>query len=83
MTGLKRHCAQKIKSLLRHFPAVVVLGVRQCGKTYLSQAIRPQWKYFDLQNSKDRGFITRDFDFFFKNTIDMLYWMKLRKFQSF
>ena len=66
MTGLKRHCAQKIKSLLRHFPAVVVLGVRQCGKTYLSQAIRPQWKYFDLQNSKDRGFITRDFDFFFQ-----------------
>ncbi len=66
MTDLKRHCAQKIKTLLRHFPAVVVLGVRQCGKTYLSRAIRPQWKYFDLQNSKDRDFIKRDFDFFFQ-----------------
>ena len=66
MTGLKRHCEKKIKELLSKFPAVILLGVRQCGKTHLSKTIRPKWKYFDLENSGDREFITRDFDFFFQ-----------------
>ena len=66
MTGLKRHCETKIKSLLRQFPAVILLGVRQCGKTHLSKNLYPKWKYFDLENTKDRNFITRDFDFFFQ-----------------
>ena len=66
MHGLKRHCGEKIKKLLEKFPVVLILGVRQCGKTYLSKSICPQWKYFDLENSKDRDFITRDFDFFFR-----------------
>ena len=65
MTGLKRHCETKIKDLLKQFPAVILLGVRQCGKTHLSQNLFPQWKYFDLGNTKDKDFITRDFDFFF------------------
>ena len=66
MTDIKRHCEKKIKSLLRQFPAVILLGVRQCGKTHLSKSLYPKWKYFDLENSKDRDFITRDFDFFFQ-----------------
>ena len=66
MTGLKRHCEGKIKTLLKQFPAVILLGVRQCGKTHLSKKLYPKWKYFDLENSKDRDFITRDFDFFFQ-----------------
>ena len=66
MTGLKRHCAKKIKELLSQFPAVILSGVRQCGKTHLSKAVCPKWKYFDLENSKDREFISRDFDFFFQ-----------------
>ena len=66
MAGLKRHCEEKVKSLLKQFPAVILLGVRQCGKTHLSKKLCPKWKYFDLENSKDRDFITRDFDFFFQ-----------------
>ncbi|MBC6415947.1 MAG: AAA family ATPase [Bdellovibrionales bacterium] len=66
MTSLKRHCESKIRQLLKQFPAVILLGVRQCGKTYLSKNLYPKWKYFDLENLKDRDFITRDFDFFFK-----------------
>ena len=66
MTGLKRHCETKIKLLLKQFPTVILLGVRQCGKTHLSKSLCPKWKYFDLENSKDRNFITRDFDFFFQ-----------------
>ena len=66
MAGLKRHCEKKLRELLKKFPALVILGVRQCGKTHLSKVIRPKWKYFDLENSKDREFIERDFDFFFQ-----------------
>ena len=66
MTGIKRHCEKQIKYLLKRFPAVILLGVRQCGKTHLSKSLYPKWKYFDLENSKDRNFITRDFDFFFQ-----------------
>ena len=66
MTGLKRHCEKQIKELLNKFPAVIILGARQCGKTHLSKAVCPKWKYFDLENSADRDFITRDFEFFFQ-----------------
>ena len=66
MSDIKRHCEKKIKGLLKQFPVVILLGVRQCGKTYLSKKLYPKWKYFDLENSKDRDFITRDFDFFFQ-----------------
>jgi len=66
MTGLKRHGESKIKTLLKEFPAVILIGVRQCGKTHLSKKLYPKWKYFDLENSKDKDFITRDFDFFFQ-----------------
>ena len=66
MTGLKRHCSKKIKTLLDKFPVVILLGVRQCGKTHLSKAVCPKWKYFDLENSKDKEFIKRDFEFFFQ-----------------
>ena len=72
MTGLKRHLAEKIRFLLHRFPAVILLGARQCGKTCLSQSIFPDWKYFDLENSKDRDFIARDFDFFFREYPDRL-----------
>ena len=66
MTYLKRHIEKKIKALLKDFPAVVLLGVRQCGKTHLSKSLCPKWKYFDLENSKDKALVTRDFEFFFR-----------------
>ena len=72
MTGLKRHCESYIRKLLKKFPVVLLLGVRQCGKTYLSKKICPHWKYFDLENSKDRDFITRDFEFFFREYPEQL-----------
>lgn len=66
MTYFKRHCETRIQELLSQFPAVLLLGVRQCGKTYLLKNLYPTWKYFDLENLKDRDFLTRDFDFFFQ-----------------
>ena len=66
MTDLNRHCEKPLKELLNCFPAVILTGVRQCGKTQLAKKLFPDWKYFDLENSKDRDFVTRDFDFFFQ-----------------
>ena len=66
MIGLRRNIEDKVSELLGFFPVVIILGVRQCGKTTLARMLRPQWRYFDLERAKDFDFITRDFDFFLK-----------------
>lgn len=66
MSELYRNLHVKVDKLLGLFPVVLILGARQCGKTTLSKQIRPQWQYFDLEKSKDRDFISRDYDFFFR-----------------
>ena len=45
---------------------MILLGVRQCGKTTLCKSLRPDWQYFDLEGSRDYDLITQDIDFFFK-----------------
>jgi len=66
MDVLKRNEIDKINQLLEIFPIVLILGVRQCGKTTLAKQVRPQWKYFDLENMNDFDFISNDLEFFFK-----------------
>jgi uncharacterized protein len=66
MTGLKRNLETKVNHLLKNFPVVIILGVRQCGKTTLARMLRPEWRYFDLERGIDYDFITRDFEFFIK-----------------
>lgn len=66
MTDEKRNLETKINNLMLYFPVVIILGVRQCGKTTLAKKLRPDWQYFDLERSRDFDFITRDFEFFIK-----------------
>lgn len=66
MTILKRNLAAKIEQLLSFFPVVLILGVRQCGKTTLVREIRREWQYFDLERARDFDFITADPEFFFR-----------------
>lgn len=66
MDGLKRNLEAKINQNLEFFPAVTLLGVRQCGKTTLAKMCRPDWLYIDLENPGDYDRITRDPVFFFK-----------------
>lgn len=66
MSGLERNVGPKVDTLLGYFPIVVLLGVRQCGKTTLSRMLRPAWKYFDLERARDYDLVTRDPDFFFR-----------------
>lgn len=72
MTYLKRNISNKISTLLNIFPAVVILGTRQCGKTSLSKEIRPNWKYFDLESSETYDKISQDISFFFKENKENL-----------
>lgn len=66
MSDIKRNLATKIHLLLTLFPVVLLIGARQTGKTTLSQQLRPEWRYFDLENAADHDFLSRDYDFFFR-----------------
>ena len=65
MTDKIRNLRPKADKYLELFPAIVLLGVRQCGKTTLAKQLRSDWHYFDMEKSSDFEFITEDFDFFF------------------
>lgn len=65
MSELSRNQFSNINRLLDSFPAVLILGVRQCGKSTLSKQVRSDWEYFDLENSKDYEYIASDQPFFF------------------
>ena len=65
MSARKRNIEKNINQLLAFFPVVLILGVRQCGKTTLAKEIRKDWKYFDLENGSDFDFISNDLEFFF------------------
>lgn len=67
---LDRNIRFKVLRSLKAFPVVVLLGSRQSGKTTLARTIRPDWRYFDLEKGSDFDFITRDFDFFFRQYPD-------------
>ncbi len=66
MADKNRNVGKKIDDLLTFFPVVIILGVRQCGKTTLARMLRPDWEYFDLERGRDFDFVTGDFDFFVK-----------------
>lgn len=67
MTYLKRNIEPKLQKLLSFFPAVLMVGSRQVGKTTLARKCVPDWEYFDLEKGKDFDYIFRDIDFFFEN----------------
>lgn len=66
MIDLKRNIESNISELLKFFPIVLITGARQTGKTTLAKRICPDWSYYDLQNGRDLDYISRDYDFFFK-----------------
>ncbi|MDA3925047.1 MAG: ATP-binding protein [Kiritimatiellae bacterium] len=67
---LRRNLELKLAEYLESFPIVAILGVRQCGKTTLSQMVRSNWNYFDLERAEDYELITRDFGFFLREYPD-------------
>jgi hypothetical protein len=55
-----RILAHKINNLLSMFPAVAMIGPRQCGKSTLAKQLRPEWRYYDLENPNDYELISTD-----------------------
>ena len=49
---IKRHLEPVLLERLRHFPAVAIVGPRQCGKTTLAKTF--QGVYFDLEQESER-----------------------------
>ncbi|VAX08499.1 hypothetical protein MNBD_GAMMA26-708, partial [hydrothermal vent metagenome] len=66
MDGIKRNIESKLNRLLSYFPAVVILGARQCGKSTVAQMLRPDWSYFDLENPNQYQRIADDPVLFFR-----------------
>lgn len=60
MRDKKRYLETRVDSLLTMFPAVAVIGPRQCGKSTLVRNMRPDWKYYDLERPDDYQLITGD-----------------------
>jgi hypothetical protein len=56
----KRYLEDKLNRLLELFPAVALIGPRQCGKSTLVKQIRPDWQYYDLENPQDYQLIAND-----------------------
>lgn len=46
---IQRHYGSRLRQLLGQFPAVTVLGPRQCGKTTFIRQALPEWTYLDLE----------------------------------
>lgn len=50
---LDRGYGAALRALLRRFPAVTILGPRQCGKTTFIRRELPDWSYVDLERPAD------------------------------
>ncbi len=72
MDVLKRNLEQRIDRLRASFPIVVILGVRQCGKSTLAKHIGHGWKYYDLENLSHLDLIQNDPVLFFKENDDRI-----------
>jgi len=66
MSDLNRNISYKIEQLLQLFPAVIIIGTRQCGKTSLAKKLRSNWEYIDLESSQTFDRVSNDISFFFK-----------------
>ncbi|MGE0454998.1 MAG: ATP-binding protein [Vicinamibacteria bacterium] len=50
---IERGYGSALRGLLRRFPAVTVLGPRQCGKTTFIREALPGWSHLDLERPAD------------------------------
>lgn len=66
MAGLTRNLERRLDELLMLFPAVAIIGVRQCGKTELSRRVRPDWRYLDFEQESVYERVASDPEFFFR-----------------
>lgn len=66
MQGMKRRCEQLIHEYLGFFPAVVLMGARQTGKSTLLAAVSDERPIFDLELAADYQQVVDDPDLFLR-----------------
>lgn len=59
---IKRQAENMVKELAQQFPAVLILGPRQCGKTTLAKYFL-EGEYFDLERPSDQQVFLDDIEF--------------------
>ena len=65
MRYLQRRQTARLRSLLRSFPAVLLVGPRQCGKSTLARHALPEWTHLDLERPADLALFSTDPEGFF------------------
>lgn len=65
MKYIDRQQAERLRTLLRSFPAVLLVGPRQCGKSTLAHHALPGWTYLDLDRPADIALLAADLEGFF------------------
>ncbi|HSE87252.1 MAG TPA: ATP-binding protein [Candidatus Binatia bacterium] len=66
MRYIPRQLTEQLRSLLRAFPAVLLVGPRQCGKSTLARHVLPGWTYLDLERPADLSVLAADLEGFFE-----------------
>ncbi len=64
MKLLARRAATRLKRQLRTFPAVLIFGPRQCGKTTFARSALPGWKIIDLESHGSLRMVAADVEGF-------------------
>ena len=64
MHFVARAQSERLLGLLRSFPAVLLVGPRQCGKSTLVRRALPGWTHLDLERSLDLDTLTADLEGF-------------------
>ena len=65
MKYVDRLCTDRLHSLLKSFPSVLLVGPRQCGKSTLARHALPEWTHLDLERPSDLAILTADLEGFF------------------
>jgi hypothetical protein len=64
MKWVDRKAAARLRRLLAAFPAVLVYGPRQCGKSSLARSLLPDWRHVDLERPADAALLAADLEGF-------------------
>lgn len=64
MRHLSRIAEMRFQRLLKTFPAVLVVGPRQCGKSTLTRHALPGWEHLDLERPSDLALLNTDLEGF-------------------